>query len=376
MIRFISPQQYATYIPPDNPQAYAVYQYVKPFIEKGSRALISNVDTEVWIAQVDDILLPVTKNTAQYEKSYVCSLYTHYISYCKEEMNIVGIGGLKYLFAPLLGLLGWIAKRAQMNKVVILNNFMLSTNLYVPISKTQYQELVHAAQEQFPGFLIAFRSLNEDYNSTALADLTSLGGHKIASRRVYLLKPENIRSSAKKLLRKDEKTKQEKGYCWAAATGSDVSDMNQFYEALYLKKYSCLNPQFTGLFYRHILQNALFQVRMLRQGTQNRGVCGLFVHGGGVTAPIFGYEPDSTTQDALYRVLSLWGWEMIQDKEPLNINFSSGVSLFKRVRGAVGRTEYTVLFYDRLSNGRQLFWKWFAGFINRVVLPIMIWKKY
>ncbi|MCQ2409985.1 MAG: hypothetical protein MJ053_00100 [Elusimicrobiaceae bacterium] len=113
MIRFISPQQYATYTPPDNPQARAVYQYVKPFIEKGSRALIHNVDTEVWLAQIDDILLPVTKNTAQYENSYVCSLYTHYISYCKEEMNIVGIGGLKYLFAPLLGLLGWMANELK-----------------------------------------------------------------------------------------------------------------------------------------------------------------------------------------------------------------------------------------------------------------------
>ena len=125
-----------------------------------------------------------------------------------------------------------------------------------------------------------------------------------------------------------------------------------------------------------ILQNALFRVRMLRQGTKNRGVCGLFVHERGVTAPVFGYASDSTTQDALYRVLSLWGWEMIQNKEPLNINFSSGVSLFKRARGAVGRTEYTVLFYNHLSTSRQLFWEWFAGFINRVALPIMIWKKY
>lgn len=376
MIRFINPQQYATYTPPANPQAHAVYQYVEPFIEKGSRALISNVDTEVWLAQIDDILLPVTKNIAQYENSYVCSLYTHYISYCKEEMNIVGIGGLKYLFAPLLGLLGWMAKRAQMNKVVILNNFMLSTNLYVPISKMQYQELVWAAQKQFPGFLIAFRSINEDYNATALANLISLGGHKIASRRVYLLKSENIRSCAKKLLRKDENTKQAKNYCWANASLADVPDINQFYEALYLKKYSRLNPQFTQLFYRHILQNALFRVRMLRQGAKNRGVCGVFVHGGGATAPIFGYASNSTTQDALYRVLSLWGWEMIQDKEPFNINFSSGVSLFKRARGAVGRTEYTVLFYNHLSIGRRWFWKWFTGFINRVALPIMIWKRY
>ena len=376
MIRFISPQEFSRYTPPVNQQAQAVYDYVKPFVEKGSRALIANVDTEVWLAQVDDVLLPVTKNTTQYKNSYVCSLFSHYISYCKEELDIVGVGFFKYAFTPLLGLLGWVAKRAQINKVVILNNFMLSTNLYVPLSKEQYKQLVLAAQAKFPDFLIAFRSLNEDYNAQTLADLTDLGGLKIASRRVYLLKPEHIHSSAKKLLRKDERAKQDKGYQWKQAVSSDVPDINIFYDALYLRKYSRLNPQFTEVFYRHILQNALFEVRMLTQADKNRGVCGLFVHGGGATAPVFGYDGQSTPQDALYRVLSLWGWKAIQSHRPLKINFSSGVSLFKRARGAVGRTEYSVLFSKHLSRKRHLFWQIFAGVINHVALPFMVWRKY
>lgn len=376
MIRFISPQEFSRYTPPVNEQAQAVYHYVKPFVEKGSRALIANVDTEVWLAQVDDVLLPVTKNTTQYENSYVCSLFSHYISYCKEELDIVSVGILKYAFTPLLGLLGWVAKRAQMNKVVILNNFMLSTNLYVPLSKEQYKQLVLAAQAKFPDFLIAFRSLNEDYNAQTLADLTDLGGLKIASRRVYLLKPENIRTKTRNHLRKDTKMAAEKGYYWKEATEDDVFDIGKFYDSLYLEKYSKLNPQFTLVYYRYMLRNPLFNIRMLKQKEQNKGVCGLFSNGLGSTPPIFGYDIQSDKAEGIYRALSLWGWQMIEQNIVRQMNFSSGVSMFKRTRGAVGRTEYSVLFSKHLSTKRHLFWQLFAGVINHVALPFMIWRKY
>lgn len=376
MIRFISPKEYKNYVPPANKQAQAVYDYVKPFIEQGSRKLIANVDTEVWLAQVDDILMPVTKNTAQYENSYVCSFFSHYISYCKEEMDIVGVGILKYAFIPLLSLLGWIAKLAEMNKAVILNNFMLSTNLYVPISKEQYKQLVLAAKNKFPDFLIAFRSLNEDYNAQALADLTDLGGVKIASRRVYLLKPENIRTKARKQLRRDTKMWYEKEYYWEPATLADIPDMDRFYSSLYLEKYSKFNPQFTPNYYHYMINSKLFYMRMLKQKEVNKGVCGLFSNGLGTTPPIFGYDTKSDKSEGIYRALSLWGWQMIQENIVKQMNFSSGVSLFKRARGAVGRTEYSVLFNEHLSYGKRLFWKVFAGFINHIALPFMIWRKY
>ncbi|MBO4707987.1 MAG: hypothetical protein J5594_05485 [Elusimicrobiaceae bacterium] len=376
MIRFISPMEYQNYVPPANKQAQAVYDYVKPFIENGSSKLIANVDTEVWLAQVDDILMPVTKNTTQYENSYVCSFFSHYISYCKEEMDIVGVGILKYLFIPLLSLLGWIAKLAEINKAVILNNFMLSTNLYVPVSKEQYKQLVLAAQEKFPDFLIAFRSLNEDYNAQTLADLTGLGGIKIASRRVYLLKPKNIRTKARNHLRKDTKMWNTKGYYWELATLADIRDMDRFYSSLYLEKYSKFNPQFTPAYYQHMINNKLFYIRMLKQKESNKGVCGLFCNGLGATPPIFGYDTKSDKSEGIYRALSLWGWQMIQENIVKQMNFSSGVSMFKRTRGAVGRTEYTVLFNKHLSYGKRLFWKVFAGFINHIALPFMIWRKY
>lgn len=376
MIRFISPHEFAGYVPPENLQAQAVYNYVKPFIEKGSRALIANVDTEVWLAQVDDTLLPVTKNAAEYGNSYVCSLFSHYISYSKEELDIVGAGPFKYVFAPLICLLGWAAKRAEINKVVILNNFMLSTNLYAPLSKEQYKRLILAAKAKFQDFLIAFRSVNEDYNAQLLADLTDLGGVKIASRRVYLLKPENIRTKSRNLLRKDVKMAVEKGYYWEKASDIDVKDIGRFYDSLYLEKYSKLNPQFTLVYYRCMLSNPLFNIRMLKQKGKSKGVCGLFSNASGTTPPIFGYDVKSDKTEGIYRALSLWGWQMMEQNIVREMNFSSGVSMFKRARGAVGKTEYSVVFCKHLSLKRRLFWRSLSAVVNCLALPFMIWRKY
>jgi len=120
----------------------------------------------------------------------------------------------------------------------------------------------------------------------------------------------------------------------------------------------------------------LFDMRMLKQKGQNKGVCGLFSNGPGITPPIFGYDTKTDKSEGIYRALSLWGWQMIGQNISKQMNFSSGVADFKRARGCVGKTEYTILFYNHLSIGRRVFWKLFSLFINKVALPVMIWKKY
>lgn len=57
-----------------------------PFFQKGVTAFIENVNTQLFLLEVDDLILPVTLNNAEFENSYVCSPYTHYISYALEEL--------------------------------------------------------------------------------------------------------------------------------------------------------------------------------------------------------------------------------------------------------------------------------------------------
>jgi len=376
MIKLITKKEFARYSPPENEQSLFAYKYMKPFIESDSEKLISNLKTEAMLLEVDDILLPLTKNDTEYENSYVCSLLTHYITYTKEEFDILGIKTLKMFVNPMLNILGGIAVLFKINKVIIVNNFMLSTNLYYPLSEKQYRDILDFLKQKFPDNLILFRSLNEDYNAREIEMLTSLSCKKIASRRVYLLKKENIRHSHKKILKKDIKLMQENKYYFEKAGMRDLTDIKRFYDILYLSKYSKQNPQFTTLFYKNVIENSLFDIQMLKQNTQSKGVYGLFSSGDGITAPIFGYADEDGTASGFYRVLSLWGFNMIEKGSNLKINFSSGVSGFKRCRGAVGRTEYSLFLSKHLPLYRRIFLSVFSLFINKIALPIMIWKKY
>jgi len=376
MIKLITQKDFAQYPPPISGQGLFVYKYMKPFMESGSEKLISNLKTEPMLLDIDGVLLPVTKNETEYENSYVCSLLTHYITYTKEELDIVGAKGLKLFINPLLDTLGFVARLFKINKVVIVNNFMLSTNLYYPLSQNQYREILDFLRHKFSEHLILFRSLNEDYNVREIEVLSSLNCRKIASRRVYLLKRENIKSVHNKNLKKDKELLKQESYYFEKAMLEDLPVIKQFYDSLYLRKYSKQNPQFTEAFYKNIIENELFDVQVLKQGNSPKGVYGLFSYGSGVTAPIFGYSYGESLSAGIYRVLSLWGINLIEKGSNLKINFSSGVSDFKRCRGAVGKTEYSLFFSGHLPWYRRMFLLTFSVLINKIALPIMIRQKY
>jgi hypothetical protein len=232
-------------------------------------------------------------------------------------------------------------------------------------------------KDRFPDHLILFRSLNEDYNAQEIKALASLNCKKIGSRRVYLLKRENIKSSHREILKKDARLMRSNNYSFEKAGTEDVTEIKQFYDYLYIAKYSMYNPRFTELFYKNVVENSLFDVQMLRRGDgKAKGVYGLFARGDGITAPIFGYAEKDGKASGFYRVLSLWGVDLIESGSDLKINYSAGVADFKRCRGAVGTTEYSLFLDEHLPLYRKIFWSLFSMFINKVLLPIVIWNKY
>ncbi|MDR0762359.1 MAG: hypothetical protein LBF13_04850 [Campylobacteraceae bacterium] len=376
MIKLITKEEFAQYVPPKNEQALFVYKYIKPFIEFGSEKIISNLKTEPMLLEVDDTLLPLTKNEADYKNSYVCSLYTHYITYAKEELDIVGAKGLKIFINPFLDILGLIAKLFKINKVVIVNNFALSTNLYYPLNSKQYRIILDTLKQKFPQHLILFRSLNEDFNEDEIKILSSLNCSKIASRRVYLLKKENIKTTHQKHIKKDKALMKKYNYHFEKGSIEDTPAIKQFYDGLYLGKYSKQNPAFTEAFFKNVIENSLFNIQILKCKNDSKGFYGLFSNGMDVTASMIGYSKKEDSSAGFYRVLSLWGVNLIEQGSSLKINRSSGVSDSKRFRGAVGETEYSMFFSKHLPLHRRIFFSIFSLLINKIALPIMIRRNY
>ncbi|EOQ10833.1 hypothetical protein KQ3_02437 [Bacillus cereus B5-2] len=230
-----------------------------PLFQKGVTAFIENVNTQLFLLEIDDLILPVTLNNAEFENSYVCSPYTHYVSYALEELWELKKPWLEKLLTYPIHLMGSWLRRTNINKVIVVNNWMLSTNLYHSINEQQIEQITNVLVEKFPEHTILFRSLNNELYPVTTEALSTVGYKKIMSRSIYLFDPKHYKKMNRKK-RKDllndksllEKSKYEI-ITNEELTKEDILQISQLYNQLYIEKYSAHNPMFTPAY----LWNAL-----------------------------------------------------------------------------------------------------------------------
>ena len=224
-----------------------------PLIEQGSQRFFDNVDCKVGVLEVDGLLLPVsiTSQNSAVKNSYVCSPITHYIDYCQREVDV------EFSKRPIAGaVLKAIIRcfevvfiRRSFDQVVMVNNWLLSTNLYPSLSNETVQAISRFLVQRFPEHAIIYRSVNPVLNESVLETLDQVGFRKVLSRQVYLMdvaKGEHLGKRASKIDRKLERDTGE--FVWESLSNCDLSEVariKQLYDSLYLEKYSRFNPQFT-----------------------------------------------------------------------------------------------------------------------------------
>ena len=138
--------------PSDFDGQYA-YDYCVPMLQNGVQKYIKNVKTKLYLLKLDDTLLPININEAEYENSYVSSLYTHYVSYTITELKELKNAFLECMFKFLLSAIGIFLKIGKINKVVYVNNWFLSTNLYLNLTEGQLSEITIFLKDKFSAAL-------------------------------------------------------------------------------------------------------------------------------------------------------------------------------------------------------------------------------
>ncbi len=133
---------------PNNEDAQYAYKYLAPMIRDGVKKYIKNIDTDLKILKIDNILLPVNINNKEYKNSYTSSLYAHYVSYTKEELYELKSPVLEFILKIVFDVLGIFYKLSKIDKVIYVNNWFLSTNLYPELTKEQYQRITNFLKEK------------------------------------------------------------------------------------------------------------------------------------------------------------------------------------------------------------------------------------
>lgn len=344
-------------------------RYLIPLMDDPQRYIRNVFNTQLMAVKVGETIIPITVTDFHSQNTYTVSPYSHYVSYG-------GFEEVKHLENPLAEFLvklvmvpaAWYFCFTKLDKVVFVNNYLLSTNLYPSINSDQLSALSEALIKWFPDRAIVFRSVDQKKNPHVFDTLRSLGYDLVLSRQVWYMDP--VASLKTRQCKEDVRVLKKTGY--EVVSGKDLSDDElhravHLYELLYLQKYSYYNPQFTIEFLKLARDQETLHLYGLKKDGQLNAIMGFFVRNGAMTQPLFGYDTSLPQEEGLYRLLTL---VTLQEgvKRGLLVHASGGVGKFKKVRGGESVTEYNAVYTKHLSKRRQSPWK-LIGWISKFAIP-------
>ncbi|AJQ97803.1 hypothetical protein [Gynuella sunshinyii] len=360
--------------PPQADATDPVDRYLSAFSED-SPPMIQNVEAgfSVW-SGAHDLALPVTINDHEYDNSYVCSPYTALVPYCLQELSKLNNPLLRAMIRRLILLMAGSLKKHQINKVVHVNNWLLSTNLYIDGLENKTDQLIQPFISRYDDHALIFRSLNEFANAPLLSGFREAGCLIVPTRQVYLYDPSLKDYWNTHNYQIDQRLLTKTSYQYVSGSAINQDDharIVELYNMLYIQKYSRHNPQFTTRFIEQISQHPYFQLEGFRNadGVLD-AVGGRFSISHTTTLPIVGYDTTKPQKLGLYRMV-LMSTMQHAHQQGLCFNASSGAAGFKRLRGAVPMIEYSAVYVRHLPRARQRIWHRLAFILNRLFVPVM-----
>ncbi len=361
---------------PATPDGAYARRVLEPLVRHGPQHFIDNVQAEMRVLLVGNTVLPlVIADGMARHNTYVCSPTSHYIRYALREVELELSNrpllalAAKTLLRGFRPLLHW----SRVERVVYVNNWLLSTNLYPPLSAVMLAAIQHALADAFPQHALVFRPVNDGLNGALRDQLQRLGCRAVFSRQVYLLDPRDTSYTRKTSYRKDLSLAKRTPYRWVdreQQLTNHAERMHALYTDLYIRKYSPLNPQFNQRFMHAVIEHGWLQPFALQCDDRIDGVLSFVERHGVMTAPLVGYDRNLPAETGLYRLISLKLIEEARERDVI-LNQSSGAAAFKRHRGAVPSMEYNLVYDQHLPPRMRLPWQVLELLTRHAIGPLM-----
>lgn len=339
----------------NTPQKVAAF--VECFKTHSMQTFIANLTTEIEQLDIGGIVFPISINAGNLRKNcYICDPITGYVDYALDETrNFFEHPILRTVVKSIISVSAPMVRMTGLDNIVIVNNWLLSTNPVPRLSSQIAAELVNRLTEKYPDKIIAMRSLNTIADPHSISVLKAQGFRMLPSRQVYIFSDNNRKQDLSSNMRFDKKLLRKTSYSRVANDQFHESDYQRcidLYNMLYLVKYTPLNPQYTECYLRYMHQKGLIELEGLRDRNGILvAVTGLFANGNTLTQPIVGYDTSLPLREGLYRMVMAIG-QNYASQNGLFFNMSAGAAEFKRYRRALPAIEFMAV-YDRHLPRRQ-----------------------
>ncbi len=349
-------------------------RHVAGFRSLGTPALIANAACEVMLLRHGASRLPVTVDDGAHGHSYVSSPHSTYVLYPRDEIALMGLGGVRYAAEGVLAVLAGLLRVSHLNRAVHLDNWLLSTNLHGEWDGAGLPAMRKALAQRFPEHFTIIRSL-DPWTCPALLDAVCADGWTLLPARQVWVTDDLARDWQKRSHTKaDARALRRSGLTLekpATITPTDAARIADLYHQLYVGRYSAINPRFTPQYIAMSATIGLLQYSLLRHpGGEIMAFAALASAGGVGTVPLMGYDTNRPQDEALYRIASYCAADLAMERR-LRFHGSAGASQFKRNRGARGVIEYMAVDGRHLSAPRRAGLALLAAGLNRFMVPML-----
>ncbi|MEO1221319.1 MAG: hypothetical protein AAFY42_08210 [Pseudomonadota bacterium] len=349
-------------------------QYVARLVKSGPGNLISNVASKPMLCRYQDLRLPVTVEDGTLGHSYVISPHSNYVLYARDEIDILDLRFGRTLAIGTLSVLDAVLRLLDVNKTVHLDNWILSTSLHGDWHGQGLPEIRDLLTRQFPDHLPVIRSLDQWSCPELMHAAKDDGWLLMPARQIWVTndlrrdwkKRNNTQNDRRALKKSDFVVRQPE-----TLAVEEARRIAELYRALYVGRYSAINPIFTPEFVQNAAETGLLQFKLVcAPDGEIVAACGMRQAGGIGTVPFLGYDLDRPQSDGLYRIAcylaSEWAMEL-----GLRFNGSAGAAQFKTMRGARGQIEYMAVYVGHLSAKRRMGIQLLSAALNSVMVPML-----
>lgn len=344
-------------------------EYFVPLIKEGVEKYIANVSTKLALLVIDDQYIPLTINEKEYQNSYVASNF--YAACLLEEW--LTQKKIKFLGKPFVEMLKWALKCFEVNKVIFVNNWLLTSSPSIKISPEQAAQIGQFLAKKFPKHLVMWRNI-DTFSYQPTIDVLKKDHHLIKTRMVFFYDPSRKKEFSSKVQyhhRRDLRLVEQNGYELFEQNElkeHDIDRLLALYQKVYMDKHTQFSPRYTKAFLEKILEKRLFSFVGVKKEGMIDGIMGFLVHQGTVTSSFFGYETSIDPSKGLYRMMTVLLLKETEKKGAV-LNDGSGGAQTKKYRGLKPYLEYLAIYDRHLSLPKRALWGIMAAIMNRIVFP-------
>ena len=355
-------------------QSDAAAAYVAAFADEGAGRYIANLETEVRLHRWGAQLMPLTVNNGSAGRTFVCSPRVGFIDFTREELVHFPRPALRLPLRALISAMELLLRPAHLERIVHVNNWMMSTNLPRKLEPGLASEQTQRLIEEYPTHILAMRSLNRRHSAPLMGALERAGWILVPARQVFILDDVERQAFSTSDGKADARLWRKSPFrheVLKQVLPAEADQIIALYEGLYRQKYSNLNPAYTPDFVHLTHRLGLMTYHVLRNEADQICAAGGFLRNGRHCAmPLLGYDLNVPQKHGLYRLICHAANRMAAE-ERLTYNKSSGVGAFKRNRGATAEIEFTAFHVRHLPKRRQRPIHLLSRVGHRIGVPIL-----